>query len=130
MFTPVTTAISGLPAPQTSFGQVISGARAPASLQGAYLLNGGWAPHNLMTLPTTPVDPYSCFNLVVTNREAKAPSHAQILQCFHSGGWHLLLVNEPANRFWTMQIAQSALFIALAALCIWLSLWLIKRLSR
>jgi hypothetical protein len=130
IFGPVTTAISGLQIPQTSPGQIISGAGAPSSLQGAYLLNGGWAPHNLVVLPTTPVDPYSCFDAAFANGVEKAPSNAQILQCFHSGGWHLLLLTEPANRFWTMQIAQSALFLALAAVCIGLSLWLIKRGSR
>jgi hypothetical protein len=110
-------------------GGVISGPGVPRSLQGAFLLNGGWAPHNLMALPSTPVSP-SCFNVAFVNGVAKRPSNNQILGCLHSGGWHLLFVNEPANRFWMMQIAQSALLIALAAVCIGLSLWLIKRLSR
>jgi ABC-type transport system involved in multi-copper enzyme maturation permease subunit len=133
VFAPVTTAITSPFLGLTVNENVISDPQLPRALQGAYLLNSGWLPHNLTALSSlsgVPQFPSSCFYDVYSDGVVQQPSHAQTLQCIASGGWHFVLVNEPANRFWTMQIAESALFIALAALCIGLSLWLIKRLSR
>jgi ABC-2 family transporter protein len=55
--------------------------------------------------------PASCRQFIGTTR-------AQILSCVGDHGWYRTLTYQPANRFWTFQGIEAALFVALAIVLI------------
>jgi hypothetical protein len=50
-----------------------------------------------------------------------------ITQCIHTHGWHRYLMYQPADRFWLFQGIESAIFFALAAALLVLSVYWIRR---
>ncbi len=42
-------------------------------------------------------------------------------------GWHRAISFQPADRFWTFQAIEAAIFLGLAALIVAATVWLIKR---
>lgn len=69
---------------------------------------------------------------VGTGREDLAVLHAQ-----HAGidphtylltlGWKRLITYQPSGRFWTFQLIEAGLFVALAAAVLGVTLWLVRR---
>jgi hypothetical protein len=45
----------------------------------------------------------------------------------HDQGIHRWVEYHPADRFWTFQIAETAIFVGLAALLLALVIWRVKR---
>jgi hypothetical protein len=65
-------------------------------------------------------------------REELAVLHAQQAQIdphtyIVTLGWKRLISFQPAGRFWTFQLLEAGLFVALAALVIVVALWLVRR---
>jgi hypothetical protein len=42
-------------------------------------------------------------------------------------GWKRLISYQPAGRFWTFQLLEAGLFVALAALVVLVAVWLVRR---
>ncbi|HXR11338.1 MAG TPA: hypothetical protein VN770_03515 [Gaiellaceae bacterium] len=69
---------------------------------------------------------------VTAGREDLAVLHAQ-----HAGidpqtylvtlGWKRVVAYQPAGRFWTFQLIEAGLFVALAAAVVLVTLWLVRR---
>jgi hypothetical protein len=69
---------------------------------------------------------------ITTAREDLAVLHAQ-----HAGidpqtylvtlGWKRVISYQPADRFWTFQLFEAGIFVALAACTVLLTLWLVRR---
>jgi hypothetical protein len=69
---------------------------------------------------------------ITTGREDLAVLHAQ-----HAGidphsylvslGWKRVLSYQPAGRFWTFQLIEAGLFVALAAAVVLATIWLVRR---
>jgi ABC-2 family transporter protein len=69
---------------------------------------------------------------ITTGREDLAVLHAQ-----HAGidpqtylitlGWKRVISYQPAGRFWTFQLMEAGLFVALAAAVVLVTLWLVRR---
>ena len=85
---------------------------------------GGWV------LNDTLVD--TAGRQITAGREDLAVLHAQ-----HAGidpqtylvtlGWKRLVAYQPAGRFWTLQFIEAGIFVALAAVVIVATLWLVRR---
>jgi len=60
---------------------------------------------------------------VVHAQQAGIDPHTYIVTL----GWKRLISFQPAGRFWTFQLLEAGLFVALAALAILVALWLVRR---
>jgi hypothetical protein len=49
------------------------------------------------------------------------------LACLHQHGIRSLEVYQPGNRFWTFQLIEAGLLVALAAVLLGVAVWLIHR---
>lgn len=48
-------------------------------------------------------------------RQYIGTTRAQVFKCLGSQGWQQKIIYQPANRFWTFQGIESAIFLVLAA---------------
>jgi len=64
--------------------------------------------------------PAACRQYIGTTR-------AQVLGCLANQGWQNKIVYQPANRFWTFQAIESAIFVVLAAALVATSFIVIRR---
>lgn len=53
--------------------------------------------------------------------------HEGIQACIDRIGLHVQEVYQPAERFWTFQLIEAALFLGLAAACVGLTAWIVTR---
>jgi len=60
---------------------------------------------------------------VLHAQQARIDPHTYIVTL----GWKRLISFQPAGRFWTFQLLEAGLFVALAALVIVVALWLVRR---
>ena len=60
-------------------------------------------------------------------RQYLGTTRAQIFSCLANQGWQDKIVYQPANRFWTFQGIESAIFVALAAALVATSFSIIRR---
>jgi hypothetical protein len=58
--------------------------------------------------------PGPCHDLVLRGEVG----HGQVLNCLGQNGWRQVVTYQPANRFWTFQSIEAALFLALAAVLV------------
>jgi len=69
---------------------------------------------------------------ITTGREDLAVQHAQLAGIdphtyIDTLGWKRLVTYQPAGRFWTFQLIEAGLFVALAVAVVLVTLWLIRR---
>jgi len=78
----------------------------------------GWrdAPHDLVQ---------QCVSVPVGPLGKTAPS--TLAQCFAQHGYTQLTTYQPASRFWAFQWIEGAWLLALAALLIAVTVWLVRR---
>ena len=74
----------------------------------------------------------SCMNDEKSAREDLAILHAQQAQIdpqqyLLSVGWRRAISFQPSDRFWTFQAIEAGIFVALAALTVLATLWLVRR---
>ncbi|HEY1387584.1 MAG TPA: ABC transporter permease subunit [Ktedonobacterales bacterium] len=64
---------------------------------------------------------------VLRSCEAGAGAKSDILQCIRAHGLQQFVTFQPADRFWLFQGIEAAIFCALAAICVVVTFWLVKR---
>jgi hypothetical protein len=58
------------------------------------------------------------------------PAQNPFLQCIHAHGWLSYITYQPADRFWLFQGIETAIYVALAAALVGLTIWWVRhRLS-
>jgi hypothetical protein len=60
-------------------------------------------------------------------RQYLGTTRAQVFSCLANQGWQTKITYQPANRFWTFQAIESAIFVALAAALIATAFIVIRR---
>jgi ABC-type transport system involved in multi-copper enzyme maturation permease subunit len=53
----------------------------------------------------------------------QTPQFTRFQACLASHGYHRILTYQPANRFWSFQVIEAGIFIALAAAVLAVALW-------
>jgi hypothetical protein len=48
-------------------------------------------------------------------------------QCAQEGGYRNYLAYQPADRFWTFQWIETGIYLAISALAIALTVWVVRR---
>jgi hypothetical protein len=69
---------------------------------------------------------------IATAREDVAIVHAQRARIDPQSylldlGWRRVVTFQPDSRFWTFQAIEAGIFVALAAIALGVSLWLVRR---
>jgi hypothetical protein len=74
------------------------------------------------------VNPDVAFTACLPNSGGPAlPDKVSILQCIHDKGFSNFLAYQPADRFWTFQGIETAIFVALALALLGLTVWWVRR---
>ncbi len=60
---------------------------------------------------------------VLHAQQARIDPHAYIATL----GWKRVITYQPAGRFWTFQLLEAGLFVALAAAVVLVTVWLVRR---
>jgi len=55
------------------------------------------------------------------------PSQGNLTACVHKLGLHIVNTYQPGSRFWAFQGIESAIFVALAAALVGITMWTVKR---
>jgi hypothetical protein len=61
------------------------------------------------------------------NTVGQNASRDPFLQCVHAHGWIHFVTYQPADRFWLFQGIETAIFLALAGVCVALTFWWVWR---
>jgi hypothetical protein len=96
---------------------------APSGLTGSYLsVSQGIIPPNGQALPSGTGDVFNGAPVPAVCQQAQ-----NVAACMAAHGYRAYLTYQPANRFWAFQGIETGIFVALAAILLAVTFWVLQR---